>query len=180
MFQKKNKKPFLHFEIENFLEEEFAVNLLKALAKEKYFRKESDLFSFWQTNDLITSKNKIIQKFRSLLLAKDFITQLEKATKIKIKKNTIDLSSSLYQNTDHLLCHDDQLENRKIAFIFYLTTLKKGEGGSLILHGKKTKKIVPKFNKIVLFQVSKKSLHEVEEVLVDKQRISIGGWFHGN
>ena len=39
-----------------------------------------------------------------------------------------------YRATDHLLCHDDELEGRRVAFILYLApTWTEKDGGSLDL-----------------------------------------------
>jgi Rps23 Pro-64 3,4-dihydroxylase Tpa1-like proline 4-hydroxylase len=37
----------------------------------------------------------------------------------------------------------------------------------------------PQFNSFVLFKVTPQSFHQVQEVLSDKQRCTITGWFHG-
>lgn len=179
-------EPFPYLEIKNFLSDEKAKNILKALLKEKFYEKESDLFKFLQTDDLNFAKNKCLLEFRNFLCSKEFIDYMGKITNIKLKYGVVDISGSIYRNTDYLLCHDDRLEGRKIAYLFYLSDFTLKEGGSLNLFSSKKglpdkviKKIFPKFNTFVFFEVSDLSFHEVEEVLTDKQRIAIGGWFHG-
>ena len=93
----------------------------------------------------------------------------------------------MYSDTCYLLCHDDDLEGRKIAFTLYLSNLTQPEGGSLCLFSSKNKfperiikKLEPKLNSLVIFEVSKTSFHEVEEVIAKKQRIALGGWLHGH
>ena len=63
------------------------------------------------------------------------------------------MAGTLYVDTDYLLCHDDQLEGRKIAYLFYLSDMKETDGGSLNLFASKNRvpttierKIIPKFN----------------------------------
>jgi hypothetical protein len=41
------------------------------------------------------------------------------------------------------------------------------------------KSIVPVRNSFVFFEVTPNSYHQVSEVLSDKDRLSISGWFHG-
>ena len=101
---------------------------------------------------------------------------------VRLKRNILDLHGSLYKDTDFLLCHDDQLEGRKIAFLFYLSDLTEKDGGALAFYSKDfrtAKHIIPKFNTFACFEVSPISYHEVQEVVTDKQRIAIAGWFHG-
>ena len=44
------------------------------------------------------------------------------------------MTGSKYEYTDTLLCHDDELEGRRIAFILYLVPhWKKEDGGGLDL-----------------------------------------------
>ena len=179
-------QPFPHLVIPNFLIKEQAGNLLKALAQERFLPKEADLFKLMQTDDLAGTKNKNLQEFRRVLASQEFVGWLSKVTGITLTPGVIDMAGSLYQDTDFLLCHDDRLEGRKIAYMYYLSDFKEREGGSLNFLGHKgttptkvLRKIAPKFNTFVFFEVSPHSFHEVEEVLVKKQRITIGGWFHG-
>jgi len=177
-------KPFPHLEIKNFLPPKKAASLLKALRKERFYEKEADLFKFLQTNDFMGTKSKVLRDFRTFLSSKKFIQIIENITTAKLKKGVIDLHATCYRDTDFLLCHEDKLEGRKIAFMIYLTDTKKSEGGCLQLYStEKPKKIVktlpPKGNSFVFFEISKKSFHQVSELLVPKQRITIAGWFHG-
>lgn len=151
------------------------------MSKEKFYQKEADLFSFFQTNDIISSKNKILLEFREFLASGEFIHYMESLTGLKLGRGKVDLAGSLYKNTNYLLCHDDELEGRSIAFLLYLSTLDGKDGGSLNLMDRKpriAKKLIPKFNTFTFFQVSKISFHEVGEVIADKQRIALGGWLH--
>jgi len=180
-------KPFKHLEIENFLNEDKIKPLIISLSKQKFYEKEADLFTFYQTNDLNVTNAVFLKRIIDFLKSKEFITYLESITCLMLKPNIIDISGTLYSESNYLLCHDDDLESRKLAFTLYLSTLEENEGGSLMLFSSKNnspdkivKKLNPKLNSLVIFEVSKKSFHEVEEVLVDKQRIALSGWFHGD
>lgn len=179
-----NNKPFPNIEFQDFLKEEKAVDVLKALLIEKFFHKDADLFQFKQTNDLKNTSNKDLKDFISFLYSKEFINFMQEMTGFKLSDKT-DIAGTLYESTDYLLCHDDQLEGRKIAYLFYFTDFEESDGGSLNLFSSKNnipdkiiKKIIPRFNKFAFFEVFQKSFHEVEEVIAEKQRIAIGGWFY--
>lgn len=174
-------KPFPHLEISDFFIPEKLIEVLKALTTEKFFFKEADLFKFRQTQDFLGSENATLQEFRRFLSSPDFISYLSLLTGAALKSHSIDISATLYEDTDFLLCHDDQLEGRKIAYFIYLSTLEKGDGGTLQLFNKDFQieaSISPRFNTFAFFEVSSKSFHEVAEVLGEKQRIAITGWFH--
>ncbi|CAF99561.1 unnamed protein product, partial [Tetraodon nigroviridis] len=99
------------------------------------------------------------------------------------------ISCSRYEYTDVLLCHDDELEGRRVAFILYLVPpWRSSDGGTLDLYSTDghfqpqsiVKTLVPLLNTLVLFEVSPVSFHQVAEVLTkDKCRLSLSGWFHG-
>ncbi|MDO8642452.1 MAG: 2OG-Fe(II) oxygenase family protein [Candidatus Woesearchaeota archaeon] len=180
-------KPYPHLVLSNFFNPKKSVEILKALVQEPMEEKEADLFKFMQTKDLVGTNNKILKEFRAFLCSDEFVSFMEHLTGLKLKRGVIDMHGTLYQDTDFLLCHDDQLEGRKIAFLFYLSNLKEKDGGSLNLFNSKNKmpttvvkKIIPQFNTFTFFEVSPVSFHEVEEVITDVQRIAIGGWFHGD
>jgi len=178
-----NAKPFPHIGIKNFLKG--YKPLLAAIESGQFYRKDSDLFSFSQTNNLFYSKNLIIQSAVKLFSSQTFSRLISAVSGIKLKAGALDVFGSLYEKTNYLLCHDDRVEDRKIAFILYLSTLSKKDGGSLALYSNKCchpyKKIIsypPIENSLFIFKVSKVSWHEVEEVLSDKKRYAIGGWLH--
>ena len=109
-----------------------------------------------------------------------------------------------YKYTDHLLPHEDDLENRVVAFVYYLNRLilpetriliyccfsddwveKDGgffdsyvsdeQGQPVRLH----KEWLPRRNYLNFFKVTDSSFHQVREVTSrSKVRKSISGWFH--
>eukprot|EP00461_Guttulinopsis_vulgaris_P000323 UN00323 len=113
--------------------------------------------------------------------------------------NKADMFSAVYQDTCRLLCHDDELEGRRIAYILYLTQEWDSEfGGQLDLfnHTKIPSacgdekmfsyapttigaSYTPKFAQFAMFEVSETSFHQVREVVAEQDRISISGWYHG-
>lgn len=185
-FQK--SKPFPHISLDNFLIEEKANLLLKSLKEEKYYLEENDLYQFLRTKDFKNTKNKIIIEFREFLLQKETIEFFEYLTKSKINKNNIDLHSLKLVNTNYLLCHDDRVLGRQFAFIFnFNKNWNKENGGEFEIFNSDSnnnvnaeiiKSIIPKFNRFNLFKVQENSFHQINEVTTDKERITIGGWYH--
>ena len=122
-----HQEPFTHGVISNLVTD---LDFLKELATEmksklKYLKKNNDLYKFHQTGDLATSKLKSIRKFRDQILYGRVLKTLEKITNIDLSSN-IDVTSSKYEYSDYLLCHDDDIHDdmnkkgRRIAFIYYL------------------------------------------------------------
>ncbi|KAF2369219.1 Oxoglutarate/iron-dependent oxygenase C-terminal degradation domain [Trinorchestia longiramus] len=166
-------------------------DLLHRLKKELHsllftFR-NNDIFKFRQSGELPLSGACL--QLRQLLTGavRDWLIS---CTRIELA-DTIDLSASLYLHSDSLLCHDDELEGRRIAFILYLTdeddNWRPSDGGSLDLFdgepglaGRLVRRLSPHFNTFAFFEVSPLSFHQVSEVLSPtKARLSVSGWFHG-
>jgi prolyl 3-hydroxylase /prolyl 3,4-dihydroxylase len=178
-------KPFPHIGLRGLLAPAKLKALQAAFAKQKFSRKDADLFSFRQTDDLHTVKDKTIKEFLKLLQSKEFTRLINEITGVKTTAGKVDASGFIYEKGDYLLCHDDGISSRRIAYIFYLNTVPAKSGGSLSLFGsnrkneptRTAKRIFPEANTLAIFTVSKKSHHQVDEVLSGK-RMTITGWFH--
>ena len=178
-------KPFSYLELPHFLKQEKVISLLQALSKEEFSPKQSDLFQFSQTSDLLYSDDPLLKEFISVLGSEVLLGFMKKVTNLKLK-GKIDLFGSIYQDTDYLLPHDDQFSGRKLAFMLYLNDLEEKDGGALAFYESKNKtptkivkRTIPKAGTLVFFEVSPLSFHTVEEVLTDTQRITLSGWFYG-
>ncbi|XP_072767047.1 prolyl 3-hydroxylase OGFOD1 [Anoplolepis gracilipes] len=181
-------KPFKICRMSNFLKNErFIENLKCELENYDHKRKVTDLYQFEQTNDLFNASDYCIQMLYKSF-QKDMAPWMEQNTNIKLNK-TLSMSSSRYYETDYLLCHDDNMYDRRIAYILYLS---KGwteeDGGALDLFDtdqqgspmKIVKSLIPEYNSLVFFEVVDNSYHQVAEVITDdKCRWSVSGWFHG-
>lgn len=179
-----NAKPFPHLVLPHFFAYDTPAKLQKGLADEPFQLKDSDLFTFFQTKDLQSSDNPIFWTFREFLCSPEFIGYVSSLSGIALKPDIIDLAGTRYEDTHYLLCHDDQLESRAIAFFLYLSDLPAKAGGRLQLFGSQEgkpatieKNIPPRFNTFAFFQVSPLSFHAVEEV-INSKRLAISGWFH--
>ena len=186
-FQKQflKSKPYPHLVLNSFLIEKKAQELFASIQTESFTPKQSDLFCMSQTLDLASTQQELLKSFHTFSKSNAFLSFMHQLTGYELQPNKLDLAGTLYEEADFLLCHDDQLEGRKIAFLLYLSTLKRGEGGSLDLYYSKqgkpveiVEKIFPKFNTFAFFEVSPTSFHQVDEVIVDKKRYALGGWLY--
>src|SRR3989344_9032774 len=180
-----NNKPFSYLEIPHFLKQEKIIQLLQALGEQEFSPHQSDLFQFSQTYDLLHSDDPMLKEFAVWLSSTEMLQFMHNITKLKLN-GKIDLFGSIYQDTDYLLPHDDQVPGRKIAFMLYLNDLEEKDGGALALYDSKNKtptkiarRIIPKAGSLIFFEVSSLSIHTVEEILTDMQRITLSGWYYG-
>ncbi|XP_037527882.1 prolyl 3-hydroxylase OGFOD1 isoform X2 [Rhipicephalus sanguineus] len=180
--------PFNVCVLHNLLEDEGSVDSLKnELFDIEFHAKNNDLYKFHQSDDLQNFDTPYIHAFRKCLEG-TLAPWLRDVTGIPLDGST-SLTCSKYSYTDVLLCHDDECEGRRIAFILYLTPGWTAEDGGLLdLFDTDSneqprdivRSILPRFNSLVFFEVSPVSFHQVAEVLSeDKVRLSVGGWFHG-
>nr|XP_020460866.1 prolyl 3-hydroxylase OGFOD1 [Monopterus albus] len=180
--------PFPHCIIKNFLSSEtFVENLQRELLQLNFHEKSNDLYKFKQSDDLRKRTEPHVAGLRAALFGR-FRSWLGEVLGVELEP-TVDISCARYEYTDVLLCHDDELEGRRVAFIIYLVPpWQSSEGGTLDLYTTDdhfqpqsiVKSLVPSWNTLVLFEVSPISFHQVSEVLSqDKCRLSLSGWFHG-
>ncbi len=177
--------PFPHAVVENFLDSDTLDLVVDALAGLEYSFSESDLFSYWASVKLTDIDHPALNILREDLGDKSWRDEVAKAFQVS-KLSKIDMAAYVYGLGDFLLPHDDQVENRIIAYSLHLTPdLEENDGGSLDLfkannEGKSqlVKSIIPKFNSLNLFEVSATSWHQVSEILTDIQRLTLTGWYH--
>lgn len=180
--------PFRVGKISNFLKRiEFLEELKEELSDIETRRPETDLYSFEQTSDLANVDGEKIRQFHKQF-KNDMRSWMSRNTGIELS-TTMSMSSASYSDTDYLLCHDDNLGDRRIAFVLYLSKNWTAEdGGSLDLFDTDSsglprnivRSLVPEYNSLVFFEVSDTSYHQVAEIISsDKSRCTINGWFHG-
>ncbi|KAI5189760.1 prolyl 3-hydroxylase /prolyl 3,4-dihydroxylase [Nematocida sp. AWRm77] len=171
--------PFYHRVVDNFLPKDLFDTVVKTYKETPFFRKTSDLFDFYQSNEL-----KDVEEHGEFLKA----VRREMGTDLGIlgketKNEQMDLFASCYFPKNYLLPHDDCLDGRVLAFSFYLNGEEGGEGeetkgGRLILYAEDgvtpCKKIAPIPNRLVIFEVSSVSYHEVEECFFTREALT--GW----
>lgn len=189
----KTNSPFPHWQIRNFVEN--SDNVVEKVEDElqnfgDWQRKENDLYSLYQSNDLKSinaSKHPAIFSFRQFLYI-EVKEWLQKVSGVELTEQ-VDCNGSCYARTDSLLPHNDLIDTRRFAFVYYITSANwdsKANGGDLQLfnHDKKLQptsvatQYAPLRNSLILFEVSEKSWHRVAEMVSNEPRLSINGWFH--
>ena len=184
-------EPFKCGVVNNFIkDEEFLKRLKKEIVEEVEFpENNNDLFRFHQSDDFDSVDLPHVKSLRTCFLTevKEFLKDI---TQIDLYDDVVDLTASKYEYNDHLLCHDDQLEERRIAFILYLVPgeWSDKDGGAFDMFDRDengqpkniARSYYPKWNNFVFFEVTPQSYHQVREVLSqDKIRVSVNGWFRG-
>ena len=179
-------RPFPHVVVKNFLDSPTLDLAIDALAGLEYDFKESDLFSYWASIELTDVNHPAINILRDDLGDQTWRKKVAESFKIK-KLSSIDMAAYVYGLGDFLLPHDDQVEGRIIAYSLHLTPEITDEtGGALnIFKADKDGKselvdsLIPEYNSLIMFEVSNRSWHEVNEIVKDIQRLTLTGWYHG-
>lgn len=198
-----NAKPFEWGLINDLVDN----NLLRDIRYEvenciNFTEKETDIYKVNQSGDLANLSNLTkdelnnlpnLYRLRQMLYSDKFRNFMGDITGADDLSGTkLDLSVNTYTKGCHLLQHDDVIGTRQISFIIYLPDpdkiWKEHYGGALRLfpteafnvpHPDYHAKLVPQFNQFAFFKVKPGySWHDVEEVKVDKHRLSIQGWYH--
>ncbi|CAN6630800.1 prolyl 3,4-dihydroxylase Tpa1p [Trichomonascus vanleenenianus] len=196
-------EPYKHGVINELIDDELLRNVRKEIMNEIHFtKKETDIYKVHQTGDLANlsgldseelSRLGSLNRLRNALYSQKFREYLSYVSGSGplsgIKK---DLSVNVYQKGCHLLNHDDVIGSRRVSYILYLPDPDEPWdakwGGALRLYPTLKPNIPetdwslaipPQWNQLAFFKVQPGlSFHDVEEVYVDKPRLSISGWFH--
>lgn len=199
----KESQPYRWGTIKTLMDDTLLRQVRKEVLSEIAFtKKETDIYKVFQSGDLANlsgldwddlSRLPSLFKLRAAIYSQEFRDVISNITGCgKLSGVKTDMSINTYTKGCHLLTHDDVIGSRRVSFILYLPdpdrTWQPQYGGGLRLfpaivpNVPKTDfhtKLVPQFNQIAFFTVQPGlSFHDVEEVRVDKQRLSIQGWFH--
>jgi prolyl 3-hydroxylase /prolyl 3,4-dihydroxylase len=202
-------QPFPHMIIRQVFKDTSLLHRARGeLQKLLIHTRSSDLYRFTQTDALIPhsddkknvddsttsmitlSSHPTVTILTKALYSTTWVNRLRRISHLELDQRPIDLSGQCYQQHDYLLCHDDRLEGRRLAFILYLVDedWREEDGGHLELFSidgdgqplEVSRRILPVFNSFVFFEVTPISYHQVAEILsTDRQRISLSGWLHG-
>ncbi|KAJ3057144.1 hypothetical protein HK097_000072 [Rhizophlyctis rosea] len=198
-----DSKPYLHCRIDRLIDDALLRKVRAEIAAALHFTvKETDIYKVFQTGDLANldglpaselAQLRSLFRLRNSLYSPDFRQFISDVTGCgSLSGSKTDMSINTYMNGCHLLNHDDVIGTRRVSYILYLTDPDEPwdpkNGGALELYPvvKKgipdvapTVVIPPQWNQFVMFTVQPgHSFHSVEEVVVDKARLSISGWFH--
>lgn len=175
--------PFPHLVIDDAARDPEA--LLGLIEEEAVARYEGDLFVFEATPPEPRSDE--LKRVRAEFAAA-YTASLSRITGHAVSK--IDMRAYAYRPGHYLLAHTDHQDGlqRRLAYAYYLPSPDAPAGGELELfacetdHGEITathsaKLIEPVPNRLAIFEVSDRSLHQVREVL-GGLRLSLAGWFY--
>ncbi len=127
-------EPFTCCSVKGFLSSSDAVeSLITELEDVDFLQKDNDLYKFRQSPDLADSSSPTLASLHRFM-CEDVRPWLSDLTGIELDK-TVDMFCARYDYTDYLLCHDDRLEGRRIAYILYLVpeSWNAEDGGALDL-----------------------------------------------
>jgi len=104
------------------MDDAFLRRLREEVEQIEYKQKHNDLYEFHQSNDLKGVTSPLVTKFKQVLYSEDVRNALAKISGIPLfgLEDSVDTFAAVYQDTHHLLCHDDELSGRRIAYILYL------------------------------------------------------------
>lgn len=181
------KEPFLHIIIDNFLDEDEYEKIVKIYNKLNFYKKYCDLYRFYQTNELnqiseldfFTDKiKKILNNINDLSLSKNEKLISNHHSSKNVENTWFNIFASFYKKNNYLLCHDDLIDDRKYAFSYYLEDFISGE---LVLYDETASKEIKKLdvikNRIVIFEVSDISFHEVAYCQISGRK-AFTGWYN--
>ncbi len=177
--------PFPHLVIDDFVEAASLGDLLAIVDEEPVHRSESDLFAFEATAPEPTTPG--LRTLRDEFAA-TLAPALTRVTRKLVQR--VDMRAYAYRPGHYLLPHSDHQHGlqRVLAYAYYLPSPQPPAGGELELFRCRIDNgaivatdselvIEPRANRLVVFDVSELSLHQVREV-VGGLRISLAGWFH--
>jgi|ERR1700722_17152406 len=186
-------EPFEHWILDGIFEDEFLSKVKEESVKEISFSlKETDIYKIQQTGDLSSlsfidsSLLKNIRILRDSIYSHQFRSFLQNVTGCgPLSPTKQDMSINSYTKGCHLLNHDDAIGTRRLSYILYIPSKLWNEhwGGALELYPTTQpipeSSILPTWNQFLFFQVQPgRSFHSVQEVVVEKERLTISGWFH--
>lgn len=177
--------PFPHLVVDDFVPSENLSELIEIVDDETIDSYAADIYAFEATAPLPKT-----ERFCSLRdeLASVLAPPLSRITAKSLRR--VDMRAYAYRPGHFLLPHTDHQDGvgRAIAYAYYLPTPEPPVGGELelfecvleageIIATPSARLIEPKPNRLVLFEVSDVSLHQVREVL-GGLRASLAGWFY--
>jgi prolyl 3-hydroxylase /prolyl 3,4-dihydroxylase len=178
-------RPFAHIVIDDFVDDARLHELFAILEEEAVERNEADLYTFDAT-----AREPQTAEFRALrdAFAGALAPRLSRITGRTVQR--ADMRAYAYRPGHFLLPHTDHQDGleRVLAYAYYLPSPEPPVGGELelftcevasgdIVATTSAKVIEPRANRLVVFEVSDVSLHQVREVLAGL-RISLAGWFY--
>jgi hypothetical protein len=175
-------RPFPHVILDELTPPERVAELRAAIAREPHWPNRGDFYEMMASADPPAHES-----------LRAFAAELARAPIAALTGKTVtrlELRSYVYLPGAYLLPHSDCRadQRRAVAFAYYLSNAADVRGGELeffdckvdgdeIIETPSAKLIAPEANRLVLFEVSLQSLHQVREV-TSGGRVSLSGWFY--
>lgn len=179
-------QPFPHVVIDDLVAPETLQALLVGVSQEPHYPNRGEIYDFMASSPEVAHPT--LQAFQAALGAPETLAAVRAISGRPVA--TVDLRSYVYVPGSYLLPHADSRASigRLVAFAFYLYT-KECAGGELelftcemagdeLVRATPAQRIEPRDNRVVMFDVTNASLHQVREVLAG-HRISLTGWYLG-
>jgi Rps23 Pro-64 3,4-dihydroxylase Tpa1-like proline 4-hydroxylase len=177
--------PFPHLVIDELLPPEALPALLAILEDERVERYEGEIFAFEASAP--EPETAALRDLRDAF-ARAFAPPLSRITAKPVRR--AEMRAYAYRSGHYLLPHSDHQEEvgRALAFAYYVPSPEPPEGGELelfrcrmedgeIVATESARVVEARANRLVVFDVSDVSLHQVREV-TRGLRISLSGWFY--
>jgi hypothetical protein len=182
----RDAKPFPHVVIDDLVPPDRLLALCMAVSQEPHWPNLGEIYHFMGSAAEVT--HPVLRAFHAQLGAPEMLDAVRAITGRPVTH--CDLRSYVYLAGSYLLPHADSRASigRMVAYAYYIHTAG-CEGGELelfdctmngdeLVAAKPALRIKPADNRIVLFDVTNASLHQVCEVLAGA-RLSLTGWFLG-
>jgi Rps23 Pro-64 3,4-dihydroxylase Tpa1-like proline 4-hydroxylase len=174
-----NAEPFRHVVVDDFVAADFLPQLLAILDEEPVHRYEADLYTFEATApEPETQELRDLRDAFAVALCPILARVAGKAGPCVTRA---DMRAYAYRPGHFLLPHTDHQADlaRVFAYAYYLPSPEPPTGGELELFaGQESARLIePRANRLVVFEVGTRSLHQVREVLAGL-RLSLAGWFY--
>ena len=179
-------RPFPHIVLDDLVAPEMLGALLQAVSQEPHWPNRGEIYDFMASHTEVAHPT--LRAFQAALGSPEVISAVGAISGRPVA--TVDLRSYVYVPGSYLLPHADSRTSigRLVAFAFYIYT-QGCEGGELelftcemadndVMRATPAQRIIPRDNRIVMFDVTNASLHQVREVLAGN-RVSLTGWFLG-
>ena len=179
-------RPFPYVVIDDLVPEPRLQELREAVAREPHGANITDLYEMMASGPTVTHPT--LKDFQAALGAPDALAALSTVSGKTLGR--VELRSYVYLAGSFLLPHSDCRDEmgRLIAFAYYLLPRESSVGGELemfavdmdggeVVRTEAAGTIEPRGNRIVFFEVSPSSIHQVREV-TQGGRVSLAGWFY--
>jgi Rps23 Pro-64 3,4-dihydroxylase Tpa1-like proline 4-hydroxylase len=181
-------RPFPHLVLDDLLTEEDLVKLRNAVAREPH---QANVEHFYETMASgLPMLHPVLNEFAAAVGSDEALAAIREVTGQPVAR--VEMRSYVYLAGSFLLPHSDYGSNRPrlVAYAYYLLPRETCTGGELDLYEcdvdpeegivatRLAKTIEPRGNRLVLFEVSPTTLHQVREV-TEGGRVSLSGWFIG-